>query len=157
MLMAVLMLPASCTALWNEIDKARFGRFDYHQFEDVKDHRVERYLPPKATYISLHKHDSGNGYVARYRISEEDLLEYIDGLWEKDGQYAYRTKEETHRQSHNGLSSLERYDLILSLADPGQSPIASKIFYSPQMGNGAGATYYFIEETGEVFQTAGYF
>ncbi len=156
LLMGMLMLPPSCRALWKEIDKARFGRFDYHRFEDVKDQRIERYLPPKATRISLNKDQGGNGYIARYSISEEELVAYLDRLWDRYGQNSVMSREELHRLS-NGITSDPRYDLMIdTLADTDELPETSKPFFSPHAGNGAGAKYYYVEETGDVFQSAAY-
>lgn len=154
MLMAVLIFPPTSTALWKEIDARRFGRFDYLHFEDVKDQRVERYLPPKATNISLFKYLGGNGYVARYQISEEDLLEYIDELWEKNGQYSAFKRGDLG--GRGGMNSEERVDMISKLAGQPPAETAEKQFGSPVEGDGGGARYYFFPETGEAFQFSGY-
>ena len=156
MLMAFLMLPPSCTALWKEIDKARFGRFDYHRFEDVKDFRIERYLPPKATKISLYKHFDGNGYVARYEISEEDLLEYVDDLWEQYGEYSAIPREDLGEGTRITSEPMIDRDVMLTLVNELPFETVKRRCSSPYEGDGGGARYYFIPETGLVLQFSGY-
>lgn len=153
-LMAVLMLPPTSATLWQQIDARRFGRFNYHRFEDIKDQRVERYLPPKATSISLFKDLEGSGYVARYQISEADLLEYVDGLWEKNGQHS--ASERVALGGGHGMTSEPRFNLLSSLVGQLPTETPRKQFASPDEGDGGGARYYFFPETNEVFQFSSY-
>ncbi len=47
-------IPVMC-AIGTIVDRYRFGIFTYASFGDVRDFRVERYLPPTATQITIEK------------------------------------------------------------------------------------------------------
>ena len=137
-----------------EIDEGRFGLFYYHQYDQVNDERVERYLPPKATRITIFKTAHGGGYVAHYLISEEDLLGYVDGLWNDYGEFSVETKEETQRFA-DSIRSEPEFEMLMSELGK-QPPEVKQRCSTPVGGNGAGARYYFIPETDEVYQFSGY-
>lgn len=67
-----------CGAIMRSMDAKRFGVFDYESFADVQDFRVERYLPPAATHITVDKY--AQGFRARFTISRSDLDSFLDEL-----------------------------------------------------------------------------
>jgi len=80
-----------CSGVLNCVNDSRFGYFEYESFSEVKDIRVEQYLPRRAEQISIYKEPHSNGYRARYSISEANLLAYIESLW---GEYEKTTDGE---------------------------------------------------------------
>ena len=153
-LFGILCFPATCGSICKKIDAGRFGLFRYHEYDDVKDERILRYLPPKASRITLFKTANGAGYVGYYKISEVDLLDFVDNLWEKHGEFSVVTKEDLEA-SETKIASEPQFEILSSelLVDP--RPIKLRCG-TPVAGNGAGATYYFDAETEEVYQFSGY-
>lgn len=79
-LAALLFIP-SCAGVMMIVDSVRFGEFKYATYEEVDDVRIRRYLPPAARKISLEKHSPG--HCARYSITELELRDFLDGLWDE--------------------------------------------------------------------------
>jgi hypothetical protein len=81
----------SCTLIMDLLDSNRFGVFEYASFGDVKDFRVERFLPTTAKGITLEKYPQG--FRARFKITEAELLGYLDSAWAKYGADAIDKRE----------------------------------------------------------------
>ena len=52
MLLAFAGFVPSCVGIMSILDSHRFGTFEYASFSDVKDFRIERYLPTQAKDIT---------------------------------------------------------------------------------------------------------
>lgn len=140
----------SCVIIETVIDSQRFGTFQYASASEVNDFRVERYLPPRATNITLKK--NGSGYCAKYTISKADLVSYLDAVWGTYGKLSTTPRD----RLRNGVEIPQGFH-DSRLADSNWTMISNPIvFDSPDQGNGAGATYYFDPATDTVHQVADY-
>lgn len=151
MLLAVLAFIPSCAAIATLLDGIRFGYFEYATFNVIQDFRAERYLPPSATQIKMHKYV--NGYCAQYRISEADFHEYLDRLWNEYGQYS--TAKRGEYSGDGWLAS----DTLLErrFADLGWKPLEHPVqYHSPTEADGGSATYYYDATVGIAYQQTGY-
>lgn len=140
-----------CALTMNVLDKTRFGYFEHPTYSEVRDSHVERYLPPAATKIKIDK--ILNGFRAQYLIREADLLSYLDELWAKYGDRSSISRK--HFTDDGAVANKE--ELGLYFKKYGWTlPEKTIRYYSPVGDNGAGSTYYFDQQTGTVFQHAGY-
>ena len=149
-LAAIAFVP-SCTGIMYLVDQTRFGYFEYMAFDEVKDFRVERYLPTAAKRIKIHKH--ANGYRAQYKISDGDFHSYLDGLWQQYGQYSAVKRGEM--SGEGSPVSQEEFDLVFSDLD-WKRPTGAIKYHSPSEADGGGATYYFDAGAGVAYQRTGY-
>ena len=148
-LACVLFIP-SCTGIMRFVDTQRFGLFDYKAYADVGDFRVERFLPPEAHDITLHK--AASGHRAKYAISETDLTEYVDGLWNRYGEQSTILRDEFGEGKPVAAEVFEQ-----EFGDLGWSPLEDSVtFHSPVEDDGGGATYYYDRKTGTAYHEAGY-
>ena len=150
MLLGVVGFIPSCTEIMKIIDAKRFGVFSYASFKDVSDFRVERYLPPDATQITLDKYPQG--FRARFTISKEQLDSYLDELWDRYGAYSAvkrgkmfsmdRMDLESHSQRFGDLSWAHLKD--------------ATEYFSPTAANGAGFSVWYRPTEGIAYERAGY-
>lgn len=82
-LLSLIAFVPSCTGIMRILDADRFGVIEYASFDNVDDFRVERYLPPPATNITVDKY--AQGFRARFTISQSQLDAYLDDVWRKYG------------------------------------------------------------------------
>jgi hypothetical protein len=146
-----IMIIPSCTGIMFIMAPFRFGIFTYQKYEEVKDFRIERYLPKESINITLDK--SAGGYRARYQISEQDLLNYIDDLWDK-----YEHKSAIKRKDFSGDKSImkkEYYEYMFK-GLKWELPETTIKYHIPVASNGAGATYFYNPNTNIVYQRASY-
>lgn len=131
------------------MDASRFGRFEYATYDEVNDFRVERYLPPAAREIALLKY--AGGYRTRYSITEEELTEYLDGLWDTYGQRSAVPRDDLGEGEPVSAETFEH-------EFRGEWPnVEGTIqYHSPIEADGGGATYYFDRASGIAYQRAGY-
>lgn len=148
----VAFVPSLYVVQWI-VDSQRFGTFHYDGYAEVQDFRVERYLPPAATDITLYKRYGGNGYVARYHISADDLQSYVDGLWDEFGDLSAIPRDELDADGQPVAGgSVDR-----PFNELGWATLRDAIqFYSPVEDDGGGAAYFFDRQSGIVYQDAGY-
>jgi len=92
----LLMFIPSCVATTYVIDYFRFGTFHYENFAAIHDFRIERYMPPAATEITVFKQYGGNGYRARFTITQQDFDKWHNDFWEQYGKYS------KHRPDNDG-------------------------------------------------------
>lgn len=152
-LFASLGFVPSCIGVHYAVDAFRFGHFYHSSFSDVNDFRIERWLPPDATSISLFKHFSGNGYRARFTIDETDLVEYLDEIWQSHGKHSAILR---HEFDDDGQETTDSYH-DAQFQELGWVPAKNSIIYhSPVEGDGGGATYYYDRKSGIALQRAGY-
>ena len=150
-LLCCLAFIPSCAGIMAVIDSQRFGvfRYDTYVYGDVNDFRIERYLPTQAKDITLEKYAAG--HRAKYSIAESELKAYLDGLWDRYGQYSAIPRDELD----DGASvSVDAYDYVF--ADLGWPLFDGIEFHSPVQSDGGGATYYFDPATGTAYHRAGY-
>lgn len=135
------------------VDAWRFGLFRHAAFSEVRDFRIERYLPPMATEITLDKYASG--HCARYSIRETELVAFVDDQW---GAYSQRTALPSSRRDASRLAASYDLDRLRhdferlgwSLSD------GTIVLVGPRAANGAGATYCYDRRTGLAYHRAGY-
>lgn len=152
-MLALLAFVPSCSGVWYVLDQFRFGYFEYATFDDINDFRAERYMPPAATDIWIYKHEHANGSCARYVISEADFHAYLDGLWDKYGDYSAVRRGEISGEGRPASPD----DMASICACVGCQPLAAAVKYrSPTEPDGGGATYYFDSEAGVALQDTGY-
>ena len=131
---ACLAFMPSCMGVMKVLDAQRFGEFHHDTYDQVRDSRVERYLPPAARDITLRKH--AQGHWAQYKITEEGLVDYIDECWEQHGAHSWTPRHEFNEK---------------------RDPAADKIeLHSPDQADGGGASYTFDRTSGIATQQAGY-
>lgn len=148
--MACVAFVPSCSGIMSFIDARRFGVFQYAAFEDVKDSRIERFLPPAARNITLEK--SALGHRARYTIEEPGLQAYVDDLWRKYGQYSA-----VPRSALGDGTTVTDEAFKHNFAGLDWAPMKTAItFHSPVEDDGGGATYYFDRASGVAYHRAGY-
>ncbi len=150
LLVAFVAFIPSCTAVMSIVDARRFGVFHYKAYSEVRDFRIERFLPPKASDITLDKFEMG--HRAKYSISEADLRAYLDGLWREYGDLSATPRDELD----DGRTVT--YDMFGYEFDGLDWPeMESAIeFHSPVEPDGGGATYFFDPESEVVYHRAGY-
>ena len=145
-----IMVIPSCTGLMLIMDSYRFGIFTYQKYDEVQDFRIERFLPTSATNITLHK--TSGSYQAKYQISEEDLLSYLNNMWDKYGEKSAVKREDFKSDGTTVLmKSWFRFkNLNWDLPD------RATMYHSTRAGNGAGADYFYNHETQTVYQSSYY-
>ncbi len=128
-----------------------FGESSHATPADISQAHVVRCLPPGATDITLHQELSG--HVARYEVSETELLAFLDVLWELDaGQSAHE------RDEMGGEGEPTKPKRIASrFAAFGWEPLANAVTYhGPSKPSGAMTTYYVDAAAGVVYHDSGY-
>lgn len=153
-LLAFVAFIPSCTVVMHVVNAQRFGLFHYDSFADVQDFRIERFLPKKARDIGLYKNTDGNGYRAKYSISENDLKEYLDDLWSHYGDDAAIAEK---RNAMGFGKPVSPRDCILvfkkNFEELGWSQFESAVKYHSV---GGGSRYYLDAANGVVYQDAYY-
>ena len=144
-LTALLFVP-SCVSVKYLVDPFRFGMFHHSDFASVNDWRVERYLPDAATDIALEKPSHGNGFRAKFNISQTALDSWFNDSWAQGREYSIFSGEEAQ-------------DVMASpgFDDLGWPPLLDAVQYiGPTKGNGAGFTIWYSEANGIAYEEAGY-
>lgn len=128
-----LMFIPSCVGTSYIVDYFRFGTFQYADFESIQDFRIERYMPPSATDITVFKHFSGNGYRARFTITQQDFDAWHNGMWERHGEHSVMKLPEDDGTVASDPGSFQRWfgEFNWSL------PRDSVEYQGPVAGNGA--------------------
>ena len=149
-LLAMVAFIPGCLVVMRVIDARRFGVFEYAAFEGVADARVERFLPPAATRITLEKR--AGGFRARFRIEEVQLRAFVDSSW---NQYGDRSIVKRSEQNPSALAAagLQR----LRFGDLGWPPLDdAQEYQGPTAANGAGFVVWFSPSMGIAYEWAGY-
>lgn len=116
----VVFIP-SCALIATILDTQRFGIFEYASFDETNDFRIQRYLPPNARDITVHKFASG--HRARYTIEEEELRAFLDTLWVFRGERSPDSKEksattlQSRRMRFGGFSQILAGQIQVMLFD----------------------------------------
>ncbi len=149
-LVACVAFIPSCVGIMAVIDTQRFGVFEYDAFGEVNDFRVERYLPPAATAITIEKHPQG--FRARFSINEADLMAHLDNLWARYGDRSVVKRGEMH-----SMSVVDHQSHGLSFGHLGWPPLdGATEYHSPTAANGAGFSVWYSPKQGIAYQRAGY-
>jgi len=138
--MPVLVIPVGFV-VGSVVDCFRFGMFHYADFQEIHDFRIERYMPPVATNIDVYKHYSGNGYRARFRISQTDLDTWHQQFWDEHGEFSVANQSSVDEREPVSEDDFRRWFGDFEWEQPSDlltytSPIAGngahyKIWYSP--------------------------
>jgi hypothetical protein len=92
------------------------------------------------------------GHRAKYSITETELREYIDQLWNKFGRLSAAPRGDS---SERETASADEFELwFQGLGWP--MPKNAICFSSPTEADGGGATYYFDPDSGTAYHRAGY-
>ncbi|TWU22966.1 hypothetical protein Pla52o_24990 [Novipirellula galeiformis] len=132
------------------LDTKRFGVFDYETFDEVDDFRVERYLPPDATNITVDKY--AQGFRARFKISQTNLDAYLDQVWRS---YGDQSVVERGEMSAMRVVDEESHDLYYGDLGWAHLGDATEV-YGPMARNGAGFTVWFSPSKGIAYQRGSY-
>ncbi|MAT69151.1 MAG: hypothetical protein CMJ58_06460 [Planctomycetaceae bacterium] len=143
-------LPLCFVVAW-VVDSFRFGESHYAQASRVDDKRVGYYLPPTATEITLLTR--GNGYHARYRISRDELTEFLDAAWANADD---ANPDDREQLANSGREIDQRQFAHWFEAVEWPLPPRAVCLYGPIEPDGGGAIYYFDPAAGVVFQSTGY-
>ncbi len=147
---AIIAFVPSCNGIMSYLDARRFGVFQCATYDDVRDFRVERYLPTAAKAITLEK--KAMGHRAKYSITETELREYVDQLWNKSGHLSA-----VPRGGSTKLETAHADEIELWFQGLGWPVLKNAIrFGSPTEADGGGATYYFDPDSGTAYHRAGY-
>jgi hypothetical protein len=149
LLTAIGFVP-SCASVMYVLDGFRFGVFHYPTFEDVRDFRVERYLPPPARDITINKYSQG--YVARFSIGQDELDRWFDDCWNK---YADRSATKRGEVVSPLKSPPAKFDAGLKIA-PGSYSGDWVEYVGPSARNGAGFVIWYNSDSSIAYQRGGY-
>ena len=132
------------------LDARRFGVFQYATYGEVQDFRVERYLPDSARSITVEK--TAMGHRAKYSITEGELREYMDRLWNECGE-----RSAIARKNFNEGEVVKPDEMEYQFKDLGWRSFTKAIrFHSTVQGDGGGAEYFFDEVSSTAYHRAGY-
>ncbi|TWT80527.1 hypothetical protein CA13_19720 [Planctomycetes bacterium CA13] len=148
--LAVVAFVPLCSGIMSIMDAKRFGVFSYDTYAEVKDFRIERYLPTTARDITLDKF--AMGHRAKYTITETELRDYLDQLWlEADGPFAIPREE----LDDDDAATYDEFDYRFEGLN--WPPLEKAFeFHSPVQSDGGGANYFFDPTSNTVYQHAGY-
>lgn len=148
--LAIVAFIPACTGIMTWLDAQRFGVFQYATYADVRDLRVELYLPDFAHTITLEK--TAMGHRAKYTLTEAELQNFLDRLWETGGE-----SSAIDRADLNDGAIASREEMEQWFSDLGWPPLKDAFqFHSPVQADGGGAEYYFEPSTGTTYHRAGY-
>lgn len=89
---AILAFFPSCNLIDTTIDKQINGIFEYATIDEMKQRQhpldirsYDYFLPPQAKEITIYK--SGVGHNAVYSISQDDLLNHVNSIWQSYCRY----------------------------------------------------------------------
>ncbi len=150
-LLPLLLFVPSCVATSYVVDHYRFGMFHYDNFDSIHDFRVERYMPPAATDISVYKHPHGNGYRARFTISEADFDAWHTSFWEKYAEYAINSRDDDNR-APSSSRQFDQWFGEFNWSMPGDCVQ----YHSPVAGNGAHYTVQYSPDRQQAFLNSCY-
>ena len=124
-----------------------------HHFEtatEIADRRIKPWLPPQATEISLLS--ERGGHFARYKVTEDHLMEFLDGLWKAD------KGKSAHQRGEMGEGEPGNPERIAKRLDPAgqEAPGNFTVYYSPSKRSAAMTTYYYDRESGIAYHDRGY-
>jgi hypothetical protein len=149
-LLGLVALIPSCAGIMTVLDKHRFGVFHYATFGEVADFRVERYLPPTSTDITIEK--KAMGFRARFNIKESELIAYLDDLWKRYGDRSIDT-----RTDFQSGSIVKPEEIEFHFKDLGWPPLADATLYNgPRASNGAAFQIWYSKSQGLAYARAGY-
>lgn len=149
-IVGIVAFAPSCAGIMSVIDSQRFGIFEYSTFADVKDFRVERYLPPAARDITLNKY--GQGFRARFTISQAELDAELNAAWKEYGDRS-ATKRGGLRTQNPVSASSHEYNFG-ELDWPYISDM--KEHHGPRAANGAGFTLWYSPSMEIAYERADY-
>ncbi|MGB7346114.1 MAG: hypothetical protein WBD20_17990 [Pirellulaceae bacterium] len=150
LLLGALLFIPSCIGVMNVIDQRRFGVFQHANFPEVDDFRVERYLPPAATNITIDK--QAQGFRAKFSLTRKQLDTFMKDVWDAHGDADVSPAEETAepRTVDAGFQQMKYGDL-------GWPHLPDAIeFGGPYASNGAGFSIYYSPSQQVAYQHAGY-
>ncbi len=150
LIFAVVAFIPSCTGIMAIMDTQRFGVFHYNSAAEVSDTHVKCYLPSTAKDVTLKT--SLGGHFAKYKISKAELQTYLDGLWDRIGEYSDIPRNELRSGVPVSPDSIDFRFAELKWPTL-ENPIA---FDSPIGKNGGGVRYYFDPTTETVYHEAAY-
>ena len=132
------------------LDARRFGVFQYATYDDVQDFRIYRYLPDSARSITLEK--TAIGHRAKYSITEAEMRDYIDRLWNESGEGSAIARSDFEEGEIVKPDEIE-----YQFRELGWPPLTNAIrFRSPAQADGGGAEYFLDVSSGTAYHRAGY-
>ncbi len=126
------------------------GKHSFKTLAEIDDPRIEPWIPPQATEISL-VCDRG-GHLARYKIRREHFVKFVELLWDKPKDSAHKRSE----MSGEG-EPVSSEEVAKRFMRAGWEPLDNATaYYGPSESNGAITTYYFDREAGVAYHDRGY-
>ena len=86
-LLAIVGFIPSCSGIMVAVDLVRFGTFRHANQSDMWNDKFKPYVPTAAKNIVIYKHYGGNGFRAKYAISEAEFHAHVNDVWEKWREY----------------------------------------------------------------------
>lgn len=122
----------------------------YDTYGDISEPRVKQCLPPNAVEITLRL--ERGGHFARYKVSEEDFHNFLDGLWKtEESTSAHPGDQRGEGKAADPKQLADRFERL------GWTPFKKAIRYdSPSERNGAMTTYFYNREAGVAYHERGY-
>ena len=118
---------------------------------EIADRRIKPWLPPQAIEISLLS--ERGGHFARYKVSEADLIKFLDKLWETKKESSAHQRDSMHGEGEPA----KRETMAKRFKAAGWEPLENATtYYSPSKASGAMTTYYYDREAGIAYHERGY-
>lgn len=127
------------------------GKHEFATTNEIADPRIQPWLPPQATDITLFS-ESG-GHFARYKVAPEDFMAFVDKLWEdqKDASAHQRDSMSGEGEPAQQERMVRRFKTL------GWDPLENAVmYYSPSKSNGAMTTYYYDRAAEIAYHDRGY-
>jgi len=140
-----------------------YGERHHAAAGEIRNSLIKRYLPSKATDITLLK--EGAGHYALYQISEPDFHAFLAGVWDRyrtdfaaeDGPRYWMTYTEEQIAKALQGDPVGRHSFRESVQALGWPPLEDAVLYEgPRRNSYAGANYYYDRSTGRAYHDAGY-
>ncbi len=115
-----------------------------------KDRRVDLYLLPSARDLIIDK--QGNGFRARYKITKEQVVQFLDAQWSEYGPYSVSKREESVDDSEGTRAMHDLWFGNLSwpyLKD-------ATVYRGPTSARGTGFELWYSERNQIAYQRMGY-
>ncbi len=149
-ILALFCFPFLFTIVASVVDSYRYGVFQYSSVDAIKDRRVDLYLPPSARDLIIDK--QGNGFRARYKITKEQVVQFLDAQWSEYGPYSVSKREESVDDSEGTRAMHDLWFGNLSwpyLKD-------ATVYRGPTSARGTGFELWYSERNQIAYQRMGY-
>jgi hypothetical protein len=145
-LIVIAFIP-SCFGVMKVVHHFQYGRFNFANWNEVRDYSIRDWLPKSAIDIEVDSYPQG--FRARYIVSKRDLDQWFDDYWNKYGEYSAIERVPVEQGDPDWL------DIDFKELDWPKLPDVL-LYEGPTADNGAGFTIWFSESQEIVYEQAGY-